>query len=118
MSNKRKPAAAKKAAPRKADLGENPFQIEKGVTFTGNRRSGLIALQLFEKVKELPIDKEVSILIPRNVATKATEASNLVLGVRRLISEDKNIAKDFTIALKTYKDAKGQYVNARVWRIN
>lgn len=118
MSNKRKPAAAKKAAPRKADLGENPFQIEKGITFTGNRGNGLIALQLFEKVKELPVDKEVSILIPKSIASKANEASNLVLGVRRLISEDKKMPKDFTIALKTYKDGKGQYVNSRVWRIH
>jgi hypothetical protein len=53
MSNtKRKVAAPKKKAVKKADLGENPFVIETGVIFTGNRGSGLVAAQLFEKVKD------------------------------------------------------------------
>lgn len=123
MSNRRKPAGAKKPAKsvavKKADLGDNPFEIQSGVVLTGNRSSSSLHIQqLLERVRELPVDKEVSILIPKSIAEKASDASNLVLGVRRLIAEDSRFSKNFAITLKTFKDNQGNYVNARIWRIN
>lgn len=121
MSNRRKPVGAKKPTESvvvKADLGENPFQIESGVALNANRFSSNLHIhQLLERVKELPVSKEVSILIPKNIAEKASEASNLVLGVRRLIAEDTRFPKNFTITMRTFKDNHGNYLNARIWRI-
>lgn len=123
MSNRRKPAGAKKPAKsavvKKADLGDNPFQIESGVVLTANRSSSSLHIHhLLERIRELPVSKEVSILIPKNIAEKASDASNLVLGVRRLIAEDASFPKNFTITLKTFKDNQGNYLNARIWRIH
>ena len=131
MSNKRKRVGAKKPIVRKTNLRditvktvnldsqENPFEIERGVKLSGNRSGTRFINQLlFAKVKQLPVDKDVSILIPKSVAENASQASNLCLNVRRMIEDDKTFPKNFSITLRTIKDAKGQYVNARIWRIN
>jgi len=123
MLNRRKPAEAKKPAKfipvKKVSLEDNPFEIQSGVVLTANHSSSSLRIrQLFERVKELPVDKEISILIPKSIAGKASDASNLVLGVRRLIAGDNTFPKNFTITMKTFKDNQGNYVNARIWRIH
>jgi hypothetical protein len=102
---------------KKAVLGENPFAIEEGILLTGRTGASIHLQQLTEVVKKLPIDKNISVLIPITVCPNKKTAGNLVLGVRRLLSEDKKTPKNFTITLKTFTDAKKQYVNSRIWRI-
>lgn len=98
----------------------NPFVIETGVPLTGNRRgvTNIIAKQLAETVKKLPVDKNVSVFIPKSAADSKNQITNLVLAVRRLLSEDKHVAKNFAITMRTFKDNNGEFANSRIWRIS
>jgi len=73
---------------------------------------------LVEQVKKLPIDKNVSVVIPKTVAESANAATNLVLKTRRMLQEDPKVSKDFAITIRIFKDANGNFVNSRVWRIS
>lgn len=103
---------------KEADL-RNPFEIKSDVILTGNRSaSNTFLQQLIEKVRELPVSKELSIIIPKSVAGKASSASNLVLALKRAIAKNTIFPDDFTITMRTFKDDKGNYLNTRIWRIN
>lgn len=100
-------------------LENNPFVIEEGVSLIGNRSgNNVIAIQLTDKVKQLPVDKNVSVVIPKTVAETPNAITNLVLKVRRMLKEDSNVSKSFSITMRTFRDANGNYINARVWRIS
>lgn len=100
--------------------GGNPFVIEEGVTLTGNRGSNIsvVAQQLLEQVKKLPVDKNVSVLIPKSVAESVNQVVNLVLKVRRLLADDRHVSKNFAITMRTFKDGNGNLVSSRIWRIS
>lgn len=100
-------------------LKQNPFVITNDVVLQGNRTGNdTIALQLIEKIKELPVDKNVSVLIPPTVINTTNGVTNLILKVRRLINLDKKMPNNFAITVRTFKDGNGEFINARVWRIN
>lgn len=106
-------------APMSNYLQDNPFVIEEGITLIGNRGvNSVSALQLADKVKQLPIDKNVSVVIPKTVAETSNAVTNLVLKVRRILKEDSSVAKNFAITMRIFKDASGNHVNARIWRIS
>lgn len=119
MNTKRRGRKPRKLANVAALVENNPFRIEEGITLVGNRGGTAFTAQLLaEQVKKLPVDKNISIPIPKTIAESANAASNLVLAVRRFLKEDKSISKGFAITLRIFKDHAGNYVNARVWRIN
>ena len=106
-------------APMSNYLQDNPFVIEEGITLIGNRGSNnTSAIQLLDKVKQLPVDKNVSVVIPKTVADRPGAVTNLVLKVRRMLKEDSSVAKTFAITMRVFKDASGNHVNARIWRIS
>jgi hypothetical protein len=102
---------------KKAEIGINPFVIEEGVMLTGRSGASIHLQQLTEAIRKLPVDKNISVLLPITICPDKKTAGNLVLGVRRLLSEDKKTPKNFTITLKTFHDMKKNYVNSRIWRI-
>lgn len=100
-------------------LENNPFVIEEGVSLVGNRGgNNTTAIQLLDKVKQLPVDKNVSVVIPKSVAENVNQVTNLLLKVRRMLQEDSAVAKDFAVTMRTFKDNAGGYINARIWRIS
>lgn len=99
---------------------ENPFAISEDVEYSSARRSGsnsALVSQLFQQVKKLTVDKKVSVAIPITIAKETKEADSLVTAVRNLIAKDETL-KDFTIAMKKFKDAEKRYIGSRIWRLS
>ena len=119
MNTQRRGRKAKQTTNISSQIEKNPFVIEQGIELVGNRGSASFSAQLLaEQVKKLPVDKNVSIAIPKSIADKPSTATNLVLNVKRLLEKDPSVPKHFAITIRTFKDHEGNYVNARVWRIN
>ena len=119
MNTKRRGRKPRQVANIAAQVENNPFVIEEGITLAGNRGSTAFTAQLLvEQVKKLPLDKNVSIAIPKAIADTANAATNLVLAVRRFLKNDKHVPKSFAITVRIFKDHAGNYVNSRIWRIN
>jgi hypothetical protein len=98
---------------------DNPFVIEEGVSLIGNRgTNNVTAIQLLDKIKQLPVDKNVSVVVPKSVAESPNQVTNLLLKVKRMLKEDSNVSKTFAVTMRTFKDANGNYINGRIWRIS
>jgi hypothetical protein len=92
----------------------NPFRIERGIEYAGNRTPVRSVSLLKEVLLQLPIDKKVSVVIPLTEAATKIIAANLFLNVKRILKKDKNLSS-FTI--RAINDAKGNYVGSRIWRL-
>lgn len=107
-----------KVVPTTTFAGKNLFKIEKNTPLAGNRRGHLSKelLALADVAKNLGVDRNESIRIPKSVAKTKAEANNLVLGLKRHAAQSKDFPKDFTVTLRTTTDAEGNYVETRIWR--
>ena len=99
--------------------GKNLFKIDSNTPLVGRRVSSLNKElhSLASVAKGLPIDSNKSICIPKTIAKTKGEASNLVLGLKRLAKESKEFSKDFTVTIRTVLDAEGKYSHSRIWRV-
>lgn len=97
----------------------NVFKIEQNTPLIRRRSrlTNLNVLALAQVAKQLEVNKDQSICIPKTIAKTSAEASNLVLQLRRMAAEDKAFPKDFAITMRTEKNIEGQYTNTRIWRI-
>ena len=99
--------------------GKNLFKIDNNTPLVGNRR-GVFSkelLSLAEIAKMLPVDSNKSICIPKSIAKTKSEASNLVLGLKRIADARKDFPKEFTVTTRTVNDAEGNYSHSRIWRV-
>lgn len=109
----------KKVAVKTADKLTNPFSIKTDIVFCGNR-SGMTA-QYIEMLKEQvlqlkPGDKTTSVHIPVTICPTRNSASNLCLGLKRLLKSNKATEKIY-ISSKSITDDKKTYLGSRVWRL-
>ncbi len=97
----------------------NPFEIMTDISATGVRGSSNVWIPaLLEQVLKLEAgDLRSSVNIPITVAPEKNNASNLVLTLRRMMSENSNKAiRDITFISKTIYNTKKEYVGTRIWR--
>ena len=97
----------------------NPFEITTDVPLssTHGQLSGYTEM-LLESISKLPIDKNVSVHIPKTIVPSKKETAALVSAVRRVISLNKTkYGKDFTITIRTEMDNNKMYNGSRIWRI-
>lgn len=100
---------------RTTNTNDNPFKIEEGVVFTGNRGSNIHADMLIEQMLKLPVDKNKSIAIPLGICKTKNEASNLFLAAKRRVAL---VNRSAYYTMKTvYSVDKKSYLGARIWRL-
>lgn len=107
-----------KVIPSTTFAGKNLFKIDRNTPLIGNRRGHLSKelLALADVAKNLGVSQNESIRIPKSIAKTKSDASNLVLGLKRYAAQSKDFPKDFTVTLRTTTDAEGNYVETRIWR--
>jgi hypothetical protein len=94
----------------------NPFKVERGIEFAGNRTPIRSVSLLKEVLLELPVDKKVSVVVPLSEASSKVAAANLFLNVKRILKKDKNLSK-LVFTVRAIKDAQGNYIGSRIWRL-
>ena len=93
----------------------NPFVIEEGHTYMGNRANNPYTELLAEQMLKMKADKTFSIFISSQVAANKTAAINLVLNAKRRV---KDKIKSSYFATKTILSVdKKSYLGMRVWRL-
>lgn len=97
---------------------ENPFQIVDGISLSSTKGSkSNLTNQLLEAISKLPVDHNKSVYLPKSIVSDKKNAAALMSAVKRMISLSPSFSKDFTITLRTEKDANNNYNGSRIWRI-
>lgn len=100
--------------------GPNPFTIHNDMEYRGNRSNNVAIDQLFEQcVKLEKLNRSQSVSIPLTVCQSQASAGNLILALRRAVSEHKSVSiNNMRFVSRTIYGANKTYLGTRVWRMN